>query len=134
AGVVLLLRLRDAELVPGVLDLAGQVLPRVRLLLGRLDVVEDVLEVDPAQVAAPRRQRAREKVLERAVAELPHPVRLVLVRGDRIHELVRQAAAGFEEVVLVGAEAVLDLVVGADPLDDLGFTRGHYTATSSYGT
>ena len=35
AGEVLLLRLRDAELVPGVLDVGGQVLPGVGLLLGR---------------------------------------------------------------------------------------------------
>ena len=110
AGEVLLLRLRDAELVPRVLDLRGQVLPGVRLLLGRLDVVEDVLEVDLRQVAAPLRQRAREEVVERAVPELPHPLRLVLVRGDRLDDLVVQAAARLEEVVLrlVGVgEAVL---------------------------
>ena len=53
AGEVLLLRLGDAELVPGVLDLARQILPRRRLLLGRADVVEDVLEVDAAQVVVP---------------------------------------------------------------------------------
>ena len=35
AGEVLLLRLGDAELVPGVVDVGRQVLPRVGLLLGR---------------------------------------------------------------------------------------------------
>ena len=45
---------------------------------------------------------------------------------DRLDELVREAAAGLEEVVLVGVEPVLDRVVGADPLDDLGLGLRHY--------
>jgi hypothetical protein len=90
AGEVLLLRLRDAELVPGVQDVGRQILPRLRLLLGRLDVVEDVLEVDVVQVAAPLRQRTREEVVEALVPELAHPVRLVLVLGDRLDQLVRE--------------------------------------------
>ena len=53
AGEVLLLGLRDAELVPRVEDVGGQILPRLRLILGRLDVVEDVVEVDLGDVAAP---------------------------------------------------------------------------------
>ena len=53
AGEVLLLRLRDAELVPGVLDVGGQVLPRLGLILGRLDVVVDVVEVDLVQRRLP---------------------------------------------------------------------------------
>ena len=79
---------------------AGRSSQRLGLLLGRLDVVVDVVEVDAGDVAAPGRQRAREEVVERAVAELPHPVGLVLVLGDRLDELVRQAAARLEEVVL----------------------------------
>ena len=68
AGEVLLLRLRDPELVPGVLDVGRQVLPGVGLLLGRADVVVDVVEVDLGEVAAPGRQRAREEVVERALS------------------------------------------------------------------
>ncbi len=70
-------------------------------------------------------QRPGEEVLERLVAEPAHPVGLVLVRGDRVDELVREPAAGLEEVVLVDVEAVLDLVVGTDSLDDLALGRGH---------
>jgi hypothetical protein len=133
AGEVLLLGLRDPELVPGVLDVGREVLPRLRLLLGRADVVVDVLEVDVVDVAAPLRQRARKEVVERLVAELPHPVRLVLVLRDRLDDLVIQPASGLEEVVLrlvrVG-EPVLALVVGADPLDDFGFGLRHYVTAS----
>ena len=128
AGEVLLLGLGDAELVPGVEDVGGQVLPVLRLLLRGLDVVVDVLEVDRGHVAAPRGQRPRVEVLERLVAELPHPGGLVLVARDGVDQLVRQAAARLEEVVLGDVEAVLDLVVGADSLDDLGLGLCHYAS------
>jgi hypothetical protein len=131
AGKVLLLRLRDAELVPRVLDVGGQVLPRVGLLLGRLDVVVDVVEVDVGQVSAPHRQRPREEVVEAPVPELPHPVGLVLVGRDGVDQLVVDPAPRLEEVVLGDGEAVLDRVVGADPLDDLGLGLCHYAVTSS---
>ena len=124
AGEVLLLRLRDAELVPGVENLGRQVLPGVGLLLGRLDVVVDVLEVDPGEIGAPVRHGTREEVVERLVPELPHPVGLLLVLGDRLDDLVRDASPGLEEVVLrvVGVrEAVL--VVGADSANDVGLVR-----------
>ena len=47
----LLLRLRDAEPVVGVLDVLGQVVPAGRLLLGGPDEVLDVVEVDPDRSA-----------------------------------------------------------------------------------
>jgi hypothetical protein len=46
----LLLRLRDAELVVGVLDVVGQVLPRGGLGLGGAHEVLDVVEVDAGEV------------------------------------------------------------------------------------
>ena len=128
-GEVLLLRLRDPELVPGVLDLGRQVLPRVRLLLGRPDVVVDVVEVDPRHITAPTRQRTREEVVERPVAHLPHPARLVLVLSDRLDHLVRDTPTRLEEVVLRLVrirETVLPLVVGADLLNNLGLGQCHH--------
>jgi hypothetical protein len=53
AGEVLALGLGDAELLVGVLDRLGQLVPVVDLLLGGLDVVVDVVEVDLRHVAAP---------------------------------------------------------------------------------
>lgn len=50
----LLLRLGDAELVVGVLDVLGKVLPRGGLLLRGAHEVLDVVEVDRAEVGAPR--------------------------------------------------------------------------------
>ncbi len=127
-GEVLLLGLRDPQLVPGVLDVGRKVFPRLGLVLGRLDVVEDVVEVDLAEVPAPLGHRARVEVVQALVPELTHPVGLVLVRRDGVDELVRDAAAALEEVVLVDGEAVLDRVVAADALDDLGFGLRHYAS------
>ena len=122
-GEVVLLGLGDAEPVPGVLDVRRQVFPALRLLLGRADVIEDAVEVDLADVPAPFRERAREEVVERLEAELPHPVRLVLVLGDGGDELVREPSARLEEVVLGVVEPVL--VLGLDPADDFGLSESH---------
>ena len=136
AGEILLLRLRDTELVPRVLDVSGQVVPRVRLLLGRLDVVVDVVEVDPGEVSSPRGHRPCEEVVERLVAHRPHPVGLVLVLRDRLNDLVRNPPARLKEVVagLIRArEPELDRVVGADLLNDLHFClccqNAHFPST-----
>src|SRR5207249_9588130 len=106
-----------------------QVLPRLGLLLGRPDVIEDVVEVDPAHVAAPPRQRPALEVVKRLQPELPHPLRLVLVRGDRLDDLLREPAARLEEVVLRVAEPVL--VVLTDLGDHLRLRLRTHTATSS---
>src|SRR5262249_38120253 len=127
AGEVLLLGLGDAELVPRVPDVRRQLLPGRRLLLGRLDVVVDVVEVDVRQVAAPQRQRTREEVVERLVPELPHPVRLLLVLGDPLDDLVRDAATRLEEVrlgLVRISEAVPVLL--ADLTNDFALSRRHY--------
>ena len=126
AREVLLLRLGDAELVPGVLDVRRQVFPGLGLVLGRLDVVVDVLEVDPREIRAPARHGSGEEVVEALVPELPHPVGLVLVLGDRLDDLVRDASARLEEVVLrlVRVREPV-LVLGADSADDLGLLRAH---------
>ncbi len=68
-------------------------------------------------------KRAREEVVERLEAELPHPVRLVLVLGDGGDELVREPSARLEEVVLGVVEPVL--VLGLDPADDFGLSESH---------
>ena len=50
ADEALLFRFGDAELVVGVLDVRGQVVPAGGLLLGRADEVLDVVEVDARKV------------------------------------------------------------------------------------
>ena len=125
AGEVLLLGLGNAQAVPGLLDVGRQIFPRGRLLLGGPDVVVDVLEVDPREIGAPRGHRPGPEILERLEAELAHPVRLALVRGDRLDQLGREPALRLEEVVLGIMEAVLALVVAADIGDDLALLGAH---------
>ena len=124
AREVLLLGLGDPEPVPRVEDLGRQVLPLVSLLLGRLDVVVDVVEVDAREVGAPARHRAREEVVERLVTERAHPVGLGLVVGDDVDQPVREALGRLVdrgEVVDVPAVAV----VGTDVTDDVGLALAH---------
>ena len=59
AGEELALGLGDAELVEGVLDVLGDLVPARAALLGGADEVVDVVEVDLVEVAAPLRGRAR---------------------------------------------------------------------------
>ena len=46
--------------------------------LGRLPVVDDLVEVDPVEPVGPGRHRALHEVIEGAKPVLEHPVRLVL--------------------------------------------------------
>src|SRR5699024_2313258 len=115
----LLLGLGDAEPVIGVLDVLGQVLPAGGLLLRGAHEVLETVEVELAQVAAPRRHRLAVEEAQRLEAALAHPLRLVLLVGDVAHDVLRQALLGVRAVgvVVVPAVAVLpdgrqDLVLG----------------------
>src|SRR6266850_1755023 len=103
AGQVLLLGLGDAELIEGSLDVVGHVLPALGGLVGRAQVVIDVLEVDARKVSAPRRHRSGAVVLQRLEATLEHPVRLLLVGlADLADDVLREAL-----VLLVAVDGVL---------------------------
>ena len=59
AGQELPLRLGDAQLLEGVLDVGRDLVPGLALLLGRADVIEDVLEIEVLElVRAPVGHRA----------------------------------------------------------------------------
>src|SRR3712207_3841054 len=115
----LLLRLGDAELVVGVLDVLGQVLPGLRLLLRGAHEVLDVVEVDARQVRAPVRHGLLLEQAQALEAELGHPLRLALLGGDVPDDVLVDAAlgggagrVGVGPAVLVLAQA-LQLRVGS---------------------
>jgi hypothetical protein len=93
--------------------------PTTLLALRRLAVVDDLVEVDVAQVAAPRWHRPLEEVLVGAQAELEHPVRLALERADLLDRVARQAALGLVEV----DELVLEVELRAVVVDHLSLVR-----------
>ena len=105
AGEELLLGLGDAQPVEGGLDLAGHVVPRLDLPLGRFEIVVDVLELD-ADVAAPAGHGLALEDLQALQAELAHPRRLALHLGDFGDDFLAQSLAGLEHVPLVVAEVV----------------------------
>jgi hypothetical protein len=114
-GQELPLGLGDAEPVEGVLDVLGDLVPALPALLGGTDEVVDVVPVDLVQVAAPLRGGPLEEVLERLQSEVAHPLRLVLVLGDRLDDLPREALRRLVDVARLGiVEAELLLVVGVD--------------------
>ncbi len=84
---------------------------------GRLEVVEDRVEVDLLEVAAPRRARLAEEGLERLQAEVEHPLGLALVGRDLADDVLVEADARLEDGELRVVEAVLVL---ADVERELG--------------
>jgi hypothetical protein len=108
-----LLGLGDAQAVIGALDVFGQVLPGVGLLLGRAHEVLDAVEVDTAEVGAPGRHGLALVELERLEPQVQHPLRLALQCGNVPHDVGVDAAArkladgvGVVPPVLVGAECL----------------------------
>jgi hypothetical protein len=135
----LLLGLGDAELVVGVLDVRGQLVPGGGLLLGRADEVLDVVEVDVPELGAPARHRLAAEELEPLEAQVEHPLRLALLRrdvaDDRLAEPALGGGAGHVGVgpaVLVAAEADELGVERLDRVgDDLGGGVGAHQCLSS---
>ena len=93
----LLLGLRDAEAVVGVLDVLGEFLPRRRLLLGGAHEVLDVVEVDAAEVRTPVGHRLLLEGAQRTKPDVEHPFRLALLSRDvadhRLGETALRACA-----------------------------------------
>ncbi len=109
----LLLRLRDAQLVVGGLDVRGQVLPGLGLLLGGADEVLDVVEVDAGEVGAPGRHGLLAEQLQALETQVQHPLGLVLLRRDVADHVLAEPTLGpgagdvrVGPAVLVVAQAV----------------------------
>src|SRR5215213_6079108 len=100
-------RLGDAELLEGVLNVLGDFFPRLALLLGWTDVVEDVVEIDPGEIRAPVRHRALLEVLQCLQPKIAHPIGLVLHRRDLFDGGAGQPSPALENVVFLVPEAVL---------------------------
>src|SRR5207247_490749 len=98
--------LGNAEPVKGVLNVLRNLVPVLALLLGGLDVIEEVVEVDGAQVAAPGGHRLALEDRQRLQALLQHPRRFALARRDLFHDLAAEAALRLEDVVLAVVEAI----------------------------
>jgi hypothetical protein len=114
AGKELALGLRNAEALERRLDLVRDVVPRLLFAFGRLAVVDDLVEVDLVEIAAPLRHGPGKEVLVGAEAELEHPVRLVLEAADLLDGFAGQAALRLGQVDDVIVERELFASVGDD--------------------
>ena len=138
AGEVLALGLRDAQLVPSRLHRVRQLVPLVDLLVDRLDVVVDVVEIEIGHLGAePRHHRLAVEVRQRPKAERQHPLRFLLHRRHLPNDFLVQALLRLEDVVLLIAPAQLVAVEielsgghGPSPLDG-GSGSFHYADSNN---
>src|SRR3989338_1152161 len=86
ASQELLLGLWDPKLIKCLLDILRHIIPVVFLPISWLEVIEDIVEVDRAQIRPPFRHRSRIEVLKRSKAKIKHPLRLSLYFRDLPHD------------------------------------------------
>ena len=98
AGEVLPLRLGYTQLVIGGLHRIRQLVPGADLPVDGLDVVEDVVEVDAREVAAPRGHRPALEIAQRLQAALGHPLGLAFHPGHLPHDVLVETFLRFEDV------------------------------------
>src|SRR5207245_7448404 len=96
---VLLLGLRNTQSIKGVLNVCWDIVPGFPLLRDWLDIVVDVVEVNPREVRAPRGHGALLEECQALEAECAHPIGLALHFGDLLNDLLAQSALGLERVI-----------------------------------
>src|SRR5579885_327590 len=109
-GQIFALGFRDAQLLEGIFDLGGQVVPGFAGFLCGFDVVIDVVEVNGAEVAAPGGHWFLVENVKALMAEVSHPLRLALHLRDFFDDFVRETLACLEHIVLRLAKAPLILL------------------------
>ncbi len=113
----LLLRLRDAQLIEGLLDRIRNIIPGLPFLLRRFDVVINVIQVKTADIAAPSWHRAFHEMLERLQTVLEHPLRFAFYCRYLLHNFSIQTFAGFKDRDIGIAKPILILVDILEILD-----------------
>jgi hypothetical protein len=122
-GQVLLLCLRNTELLVGQAHRFGERVPRVDLTFHRLDVVVDVVEEDLGHVATPAGHGLAEEHVERPKTEFAHPVGLALHPRHFLDDVSREAALGREHIA-VDVVGPAQFVLAEIEIRDGGAHRG----------
>ena len=131
-----LLRLRDAQLVERVLDVLRNVVPVRRILVRRLHVVVDVIEVQRCQrlwTARPLRILLLKEALVRVQPVLQHPRRLVLHLRHLADDALVQALLRDVQrrLVIVEAPLVLPHRISRDIFRGRNVLRCSHAVTAS---
>ena len=132
AGQELALGLGDAQLVEGLLDVGGHIIPALALRFHRLDVVVDVLVVDRTQIGAPGRDRLGEEDVKRLVPKLAHPVRFALHYADLVDDVMIQPFTRLESVVFGLAPSIFVIALDAFERLAIGVCSGHVSSVIAY--
>ena len=96
---------RDTELIKRILDFLRNVVPSAALVVSRLEVVIDVLEID-TDMATPVWHRLGVKDLKRFETEIQHPGWLVLHFGDLANDVAVDAFSSLEDGGAFSAKVV----------------------------
>ena len=96
----------DSQLVERLLDFLRDFVPAMPLLLGRFEVVINVLEID-VDLAAPLRHRLRFEDFQGFQAKLAHPIGLALHLGNLFDDFPVESLASSKDGLRFGVEIVL---------------------------
>src|SRR6266568_1996803 len=98
-GEELALSFWNTQAVKGIFNLERYVFPGLALLLDRLDVIKDIVEVYSRKVGAPGWHWALPKVFKALKAVFTHPTGFALHIGDLLNNLAGKSPLGLECIV-----------------------------------
>src|SRR5215469_3467591 len=100
----LALGLGNAQAIKRIFNLSRNFVPRLTLLLYRLDVIVNVVEIDSREVCTPGRHWALLEKLQAPEAELAHPIGFTFHLGDLLDNPAAQPLFGLERIVFGNME------------------------------
>ncbi len=92
AGEVLALGFGDAQLLEGIFDRSGHIIPRPLFCRCRAHEIVELLEVEGAQIDAPGGHGHIEEGIQCFQPEVEHPLRLVLECRDLTYDILADPA------------------------------------------
>src|SRR6266699_1741783 len=95
----LTLSLGNAQPIKRIFNLSRNVFPCFTLFLYRLDVIENVVEVNSRQVSAPGWHWTFLKEFQALEAKLAHPIGFAFHLGDLLNDFATQSSFGLERIV-----------------------------------
>src|SRR5690606_20948951 len=109
---ILLFRFGNAKTIKGALDVFRHFVPVSSLLFCCTDEVVDVVEVDTAEISAPRGHWLAEEDFVCLQAILRHPCRLVLHLANLAHDVGVQTLLTLESIEVIRVAETVFLLIG----------------------
>ncbi|MNE77020.1 hypothetical protein D3C80_1733010 [compost metagenome] len=106
AGEELLLRLRNTQLVEGLLDLGRHLFPGLALLLGRSYIILNIVKIQIIKIPAPTWQWHFLELLQGFQPEVKHPFRFIFDTGNFSNDFAGQTFTRLENRLMLIPEAI----------------------------